>query len=91
MLVNWCLHCLHLGRHFPSMSTTRKCIHIVLQNVLDKLIEWSNRWGMLFNIQKCVLMSFKRKLFLQYNMSGILLEEVSNLCDLGVTIDNKLK
>jgi hypothetical protein len=65
----------------------------LLQDVLRSLIRWSLKWGMNFNLQKCVIMSVhKRRLTLNYDyeMSGHILQRVTQFNDLGVIITHDL-
>ena len=32
--------------------------HSILQDDLNKLVDWSNTWQMNFNVDKCVVMNF---------------------------------
>ena len=64
----------------------------VLQESLDGLVQWAERWGMAFNVQKCKVMHLghaNRKHV--YTMNGAVLEETEEERDLGVMISNKLK
>jgi len=64
----------------------------VLQESLDGLVQWAERWGMAFNMQKCKVMHLghaNRKHV--YTMNGAVLEETEEERDLGVMISNKLK
>ena len=64
-----------------------------LQNNLDKLAEWENRWDMLFHPEKCVALTVSRKrkvLQSEYNLHGHILEHVKSVKYLGVTISSDL-
>ena len=67
-----------------------------LQEDLDKLREWSNKWLLDFNIEKCKVMHVGHKLATSYSISradGTLctLEEVNEEKDLGVILTDDLK
>ena len=63
-----------------------------LQNDLDKLIEWSNKWQLPFNVTKCKVMHYgNNNPNNQYIMNNISLEETPTEKDLGVTFDQNLK
>ena len=64
----------------------------VLQQVLNRAVEWSEKWQMQFNPSKCTVIHFGRKnQEFQYNMSGQMLEAVNSEKDLGVHITSDLK
>ena len=63
-----------------------------LQDDLRKISEWSERWEMPFNINKChILQVGTRNHKFEYEMSGIKLQSVESVKDLGVTISSSLK
>ena len=67
-----------------------------LQEDLDKLREWSNKWLLDFNIDKCKVTHVRHKLATSYSISradGTLcrLEEVNEEKDLRVILTNHLK
>jgi len=68
----------------------------MLQNDLDTVCEWANRWDMKFNVSKCKVMHYGRKnlgVEPSYSMYGEPIEEVG-LCsekDLGVMFSNDVK
>jgi len=67
-----------------------------LQEDLNRLREWSNKWLLDFNIEKCKVMHVGHKLATSYYISrpdGILstLAEVDEEKDLGVILTNALK
>ena len=63
-----------------------------LQQSLDGLVEWSDKWGMEFNVSKCKVMHLGRhnKQF-EYFMGGQTLANTEEERDLGVVMSNKLK
>ena len=69
----------------------------VLQHDLDKVVEWTNQWGMKFNALKCVVMSVSNKrnvLKNNYHFNTMLpvqcLQRQNHIKYLGTYIDNKL-
>ena len=63
-----------------------------LQNDLQILYEWSVKWQMEFNLNKCVCVHVgKKNKLLKYSLGGIVLEEVQKERDLGVIIDSSEK
>ena len=63
-----------------------------LQNCLNKVLEWFEKWDMKINADKCGIMKFNRSKIthLDYNINGKKIEEVKSARDLGVIFDNKL-
>lgn len=71
-----------------------KSNNIVLQNDLDKLIEWEEKWKMEFHPQKCQTIHITRNkhpIKNKYTLHGHTLESVSSAKYLGVTITSDLK
>jgi len=65
----------------------------LLQNDLDKLVEWSNTWEMDFNASKCKVLTITRchsPVQYCYTINGSPLEKVGVFKDLGVFIDETL-
>ena len=66
--------------------------NLKLQNDLDKLSEWSDKWQLPFNIGKCKSLHIgKNDLEHIYEMKGKSLEQVKEEKDLGIVIDKELK
>ena len=66
---------------------------MTLQQDLDRLHVWSDRWGLSLNPAKCKALSVTlRRAPVQttYQINGVPLENVSEMRDLGVIIDSKL-
>ncbi len=62
-----------------------------LQEDLRKIYKWTERWEMLFNVNKCLLLQVgTRNQKLEYEMNGTKLESVQCIIDLGVTIASSL-
>ena len=65
---------------------------ISLQEDLNKISEWSQRWEMPFNVNKChILQIGTRNHKFNYEMNGVKLESVQCIKDLGVSIASSLK
>lgn len=60
---------------------------------LLNLFEWSEKWQMKFNLDKCKIMHIwnKKNLFDKYSLGGQILQEVDEENDLGVIFNNKFK
>jgi hypothetical protein len=76
---------------FADDAKIWKSIHSLLdsrnmQDTLDKLLSWSQTWGMTFNSSKCKVLTMRPRLTTDYVMNSHVLENVLNFCDLGVTI-----
>ena len=62
-----------------------------LQADLDKLLDWSNKWLMQFNLEKCKVMHFGcNNPCLEYTMGEAKLTVTKSEKDLGVVIDSTL-
>ena len=63
----------------------------ILQQCLDDLLDWANKWGMSFNISKCKVMHIGNKNpNFTYEMNGQVLETVTEEKDVGVYISSSL-
>jgi hypothetical protein len=64
----------------------------ILQSQLDQLCNWTEQWGMEFNVSKCKVMHIgcKNKSF-DYTMNGENLTKVSSEKDVGITFEDTLK
>ena len=63
-----------------------------LQSDLDRLMEWSKKWQLPFNLDKCKRFHIGANNTLhEYTMGGNILEQVKEEKDLGVLIDAELK
>ena len=75
---------------FRNVSSREDCIK--LQNDLDKLTEWSARWQLPFNVEKCKSLHIgKNNSRHRYVMDIQELEQVREEKDLGVLVDDELK
>ena len=62
-----------------------------LQDDIDKLVKWSEKWQMLFNFGKCkCLHTGSRNTCMNYEMGGTILKTVKEK-DLGVTMNANMK
>ena len=76
-----------LYRNVTSPEDNRK-----LQDNLDRIYEWSTRWQLPFNIDKCKSLHIGRKnKRYWYEMNGTKLKQVTEEKDLGIIIDDELK
>ena len=67
--------------------------HQILQEDLQKLSNWADKWKMKFNINKCCIMQLSKHHHISeisYSMSGQALNIVERHSYLGVIIDHKL-
>ena len=66
---------------------------VILQNDLDTISSWAEKWLMELNINKCSVLSITLKrnyIFHDYNILGTTLKRVTNHDHLGVTISSDL-
>lgn len=68
----------------------------LLQRDLDNLSDWTEKWLLKLNVNKCKYMSYERSSHSdtslnQYTIGGVNLECVEVMKDLGVKFDSKLK
>ena len=64
----------------------------ILQDDLDRLVDWAEKWGMEFNTRKCKVMHIGRNnLLVDYSMRGEVLEVIEEEKDLGVLVSSDLK
>ena len=63
-----------------------------LQNDLDRLVKWSEKWQMLFNFGKCKCLHTRHRIFnVNYKMGDTVLGTTVKEKDLGVTISADMK
>ena len=63
-----------------------------LQQDLNIVSNWAERWQMEFNVSKCKVMHYgKKNIGYSYSMNGQLLEETDSEKDLGVVFSDNLK
>ena len=75
---------------FSSIASTQH--HDELQEDLESLQDWANKWQLRFNAKKCKVMHLGRSNpEYEYKMGDVVLESVDDEKDLGVRIDNELK
>ena len=64
----------------------------VLQNCLDMLVAWADKWGMKFNTGKCKVMHVgNSNQEIQYTMGGTVLESTEAERDIGVLVSSSMK
>ena len=63
-----------------------------LQDDIDKLVRWSEKWQMLFNVGKCkCLHTGPGNTGMSYEMGGTILSKTGKEKDLGVTTNANMK
>ena len=63
-----------------------------LQDDIDKLVRWSEKWQMLFNIGKCKCLHTRPgNTSMNYEMVGTILSKIVKEKDLGVTMNANMK
>ena len=63
-----------------------------LQDEIDKLVKWSDKWQMLLNFGKCkCLHTWSRNTGMNYEMGGTILSKTVKEKDLGVTRNANMK
>ena len=63
-----------------------------LQQALDEMCAWADKWGMAFNVAKCKVMHVgHNNPRYQYSMKGDVLKETTEEVDIGVTVAANLK
>ena len=63
-----------------------------MQEALNNLVCWANKWGMAFNVKKCKVMHIgDENSQAKYTMEGIELTTTSSERDIGVKVSNNLK
>ena len=77
---------------YSIINSNEDCIS--LQNDIDKLLNWSRDWQLLFNYEKCeylrITTKFHQLRISTYYMDINIIKEVSSVKYLGVTINSKL-
>ena len=64
----------------------------VLQNCLDMLVDWADKWGISFNTGKCKVMHVgSSNLGIEYTMGGTVLATPETERDIGVLVSNNMK
>ena len=67
-------------------------IHIFLQDTIDKLVKWSEKWQMLFDFWKCKCLHTEHgNTGMNYKMGGTILSKTVKEKDLGVTMNANMK
>jgi len=64
----------------------------ILQDALDSLVDWMEKWGMALNVKKCKVMHLgRRNPEFAYRMMGQELKKAESEKDLGVMVSQSLK
>ena len=64
----------------------------IVQDDIDKLVKWSEKWQMLFNFGKCkFLHTGPGNTGMNYQMGGTILSKTVKEKDLGVTMNANMK
>ena len=64
----------------------------LLQDDLDKLVEWSNRWLLPFNVDKCTVLHYgKKNINVDYSMNSNAITSNHCIRDLGILFQDDLK
>ncbi len=84
----------HLGKLFADNSKLIATIRsnsdlILLQHDLDALSEWSNKWRMLYNLDKCKVMEFSRSGKSHFAESELLMGDLGSRSALAVVDTEK--
>ena len=76
---------------FKHINCRLDCI--LFQQGIDALLIWCATWQLKLNISKCLCIRYGVVIrsFIDYNISGTVLQKVTSTKDLGVTFDSKLK
>jgi len=62
-----------------------------LQNNIDKLLAWANKWQLRFNASNYYVLHLGPHGYGEYNMQGTILSSSDTIKDLGIHIDSNLK
>jgi len=63
-----------------------------LQNDIDKLLAWANKWQLRFNISKCYILHIGPPHgYGEYNIHDTIISSSETIKDLGIHIDSNLK
>lgn len=76
---------------YYEIRTIQDCL--ILQRDIDNILKWSIENKLFFNIKKCVVLSYTRKItpvIYAYTIQNMSLTRVNEIKDLGVIFDSKL-
>jgi hypothetical protein len=76
---------------FTEINSVADCTN--LQSNLDCFVSWFFKLGLKVNVSKCRVMTFSRSrstILFDYNISGLTIERVDNLTDLGFKLTKTL-
>ena len=74
---------------YRGIRVFNDCLEV--QNDLNNLSAWSERWLLRFNATKCVVLKIRLSLQYMYTLNGHFLDQVSTQQDLGITVSKDLK
>ena len=88
--------CSKVLKFADDTNVLRKVINVTdkqsLQDDLDKLVKWSEKWQMLFNFGKCKCIHIGHgKMDEEYKMGDVVLGRTTQEKDLGVTFSADMK
>ena len=75
-----------------NVKSVASCIE--LQGDIDSIFSWSQKWPLIFNISKCFIITFtslRNPVSFNYSMNGVALKRVTEVQDLGITLDSALR
>ena len=75
-----------------NVKSVAPCIE--LQSCRDSIFSWGQKWRMIFNISKCVIIPFTRltnTLSFNYSIDRVTLKRVTEVNYLEVTLDSALQ
>ena len=80
----------------PAQAPPRcpKCNSSVLQGGLDALFDWSLKWQLNVSAIKCVMLQLghtRPNRHFKYNSNNLVLPNVTEVKDLGITVNHELK
>ena len=64
--------------------------HIKLQEDLNSLETWADKWGMRFNAEKCYTLQTRTKSSFMYSLCGTFLKPVKETTYLGINISSRV-
>lgn len=68
------------------------CDCILLQNYLNRLVDWASQWQLKVSVNKCAALHLgPSRTNFKYNIESVNLPDVVSIVDLGVIVNNKLK
>ena len=92
----WCTTRIYSGSTiiFTVKNVKSEASCIELKGDIDSIFSWSQKWRMIFNISKCFIITFtrlKNPVSFNYSTDRVTLKSVTEVQDLGVTLDSALQ